>query len=292
MSSPSEVEHILLPDSQDTLMDWPPPLFPGSADRAAGKDGAKLKRSPPGKVELSVFDILNIFRRRWFLSRANLLANAISAQKAEDGNISWVEFTPQYHSHLVKCAVALVPHPVLTVKKVMFVYILELLNGKGNLAFFNLQAGGRKANNAQKEKRRLARKRSRAAKRERDREAAKAAKLPPRERQCVACGRKFKSCKTASKHKCPKSKVVHMGKEAASRQASQAPPAAKPDKPPATPTPHAPTAPSNNDALPAVTGASQENTEYLWIVTIAGGPWCRIRRDKAPRYRATGLWRP
>ena len=41
----------------------------------------------------------------------------------------------------------------------------ELLNGKGNLAFFDLQTGGRKANNAQKEKRRLARKRSRASKR-------------------------------------------------------------------------------------------------------------------------------
>ncbi|KAF8263298.1 hypothetical protein EI94DRAFT_1832386 [Lactarius quietus] len=255
MSSPSEVEHILLPDSQDTLMDWPPPLFPDSADRAAGKDGAKLKWSPPGKVELSVFDILNIFRLFGTQnSNTNLLANAISAQKAEDGNILWVEFTPQYHSHLVKCAVALVPHPVLTVKKVMFVYILELLNGKGNLAFFDLQAGGRKANNAQKEKRRLARKRSRAAKRERDREVAKAAKLPPREQQCVACGRKFKSRKTASKHKCPKSKVVKAGQA------------------PATPTPHAPTAPSNNDALPAVTGASQENTEYLWIVAIAGGP--------------------
>ena len=70
----------------------------------------------------------------------------------------------------------------------MFVYILELLNGKGNLAFFDLKAGGRKANNAQKEKRRLARKRSCASKREREREAAKVAKLPARQRQCEACG--------------------------------------------------------------------------------------------------------
>ncbi|KAF8262721.1 hypothetical protein EI94DRAFT_1742890 [Lactarius quietus] len=282
MSSPPE----------DTLMDWPPPLLPDSTDRAAGRDGAKLKWSPPGKVELSVFDILNIFHCHWFLSRANLLANAISAQKAEDGNISWVKFTPQYHSHLVKCAVALVPHPVLTVKKVMFVYILGLLNRKGNPAFFNLQVGGRKANNAQKEKRCLAQKRSHAAKREWDHEVAKAAKLPTCERQCMACGQKFKSRKTASKHKCPKSKVVHMGKEAASRQASQALPAAKPDKPPATLTPHAPTAPSNKDALPAVTGASQENTEYLWIVAIASGLRRQIHRDEAPGYRATGLWRP
>jgi hypothetical protein len=135
-----------------------------------------------------VFDIHNIFRHRWFLSRDHLLTNVISAQKAEDGNISWVEFTPQYHSHLVKCAVAPVPHPVAKVKKVMFVYILELLNREGHVAFFELQKGGRKASNAQKEKRRLARKWSRAAKRERDREAAKVAKQPPRERQCVACG--------------------------------------------------------------------------------------------------------
>ena len=142
------------------------------------KRGSKPARDSPGGVELSVFDILNIFRRRWFLSRTNLLTNVISAQKAEDGNISWVEFAPPYHSHLVKCAVVLVPHPVHVVKRVMFVYILELLNGEGHTAFFDLQKGGHKANNAQKEKKHLAQKRHRAAKRERDREAAKAAKLP------------------------------------------------------------------------------------------------------------------
>ena len=165
MSSPTQVENILSPASpQDTIMAVTPSSSSSGPDQAAVKGGAKPNRSPSGNVDLSVFDVLNIFRRRWFLSRANLLANTISAQKAEDGNISWVEFTPQYHSHLVKCAVALVPHPVLMVKKVMFVYVLELLNGKGNLAFFDLQAGGRKANNAQKEKRCLARKRSRASK--------------------------------------------------------------------------------------------------------------------------------
>ena len=147
------------------------------------KPKGQVKPSPAssGGVELSVFDILNIFRRRWFLSRSHLLTNIISAQKAEDGNIFWVEFLPPFHAHLVKCAIALVPHPVpvAKVKKVMFVFVLELLNREGHMAFFELQKGGRKANNAQKEKRRLARKRSRAAKRERDREAAKVAKLPP-----------------------------------------------------------------------------------------------------------------
>jgi hypothetical protein len=206
-----------------------------------------------------VFDILNIFRRRWFLSRTHLLANAISAQKAEDGNISWVEFTPQFHSHLVKCAVALVPHPVHKVKKVMFGYILELLNREGHLAFFKLQKGGRKANNALKEKRRLARKRSRAAKREREREAAKVAKQPPRERQCMGCGHKFNSRKTARKHKCSKSKVVRIPEEAAEGVVSRPNPPALLDKP-AAPTPPlpAPTAPSNSNLAPVVTEGSQD----------------------------------
>ncbi|KAF8258276.1 hypothetical protein EI94DRAFT_1708136 [Lactarius quietus] len=128
------------------------------------KGGSKPKRASPGDVELSVFDILNTFCHHWFLSRANLVANVTSAQKAEDGKISWVEFSPPYHSHLVKCTVALVPHPVHKVKKEMFVFILELLNQEGHLAFFELQKGGRKANNAQKEKRHLAWKRRRAAK--------------------------------------------------------------------------------------------------------------------------------
>jgi hypothetical protein len=242
------------------------------------------KPSIPVGVELSVFDILNIFRRRWFLSRANLLANAISAQKAEDGKISWVEFTPPFHSHLVKCAVALVPHPVNKVKKAMFVFMLELLNGEGSDAFFNLVKGGRKVNNAQREKRRLARKRSRAAKREREREVAKAAALPPRQRECLSCGRKFASRKTSLKHKCPNSKVVRMGKAAASRPGSQPTPLALPDQPVAqltfrphraveAPTlvdgfmdgwaTHAPPDPTHNDVTPAVTGHLQEPVSPL-----------------------------
>jgi predicted RNA-binding Zn-ribbon protein involved in translation (DUF1610 family) len=278
------VERILSPSSEDTAMAPTPPQNP--------KGGSKPKRASPGDVELSVFDIHNIFRRRWFPSRDHLLTNVISAQKAEDGNISWVEFTPQYHSHLVKCAVPLVPHPVAKVKKVMFVYILELLNREGHVAFFELQKGGRKASTAQKEKRRLARKRSRAAKRERDQEAAKVAKQPPREQQCVACGRKFNSRKTASKHKCPKSKVERVGREAASGQASQATSAAKPDKPPATLTPHAPTAPPNINSPPAVTGDSQDSSQrHIIIFSVRTGLRRRILREEWPGMWETGLWR-
>ncbi|KAH9075640.1 hypothetical protein EDB83DRAFT_2515324 [Lactarius deliciosus] len=251
----SSSEHIPPPAPQWVIpLSSGPPLTSSSSDRPAVKGRAKSNQSHPVDVDLSVFDILNIFRRRWFLSRANLLANAISAQKAEDGNISWVEFSPPFHSHLVKCAVALVPHPLHVVKKVMFVYILELLNREGHLAFFKLQKGGRKANNAQKEKWCLARKRSRASKQERDREAAKAAQLPPRERECLTCGCKFKSRKTAKKHKCARhSKVVREKEAGASGSSSHPAPLAQLNRPAPPLTPLAPTAPTHSSAAPPVT---------------------------------------
>jgi DNA-directed RNA polymerase subunit RPC12/RpoP len=139
----------------------------------------------------------------------------------------------------------------------MFVFILELLNGEGDKAFFELQKGGHKANNAQKEKRCLARKRSHAAKRERDREAAKVAHGPPRFRKCVACGREFASCKTAGRHKCPNSKVVRKPVEAAVGKVSHPQPPALLGKPTATITPLAPPSPSHRSAIPVVTGDSQ-----------------------------------
>ena len=158
----------------------------------------------------------------------------------------------------------------------------------------------------QKEKRRLARKRSRASKHEREREAAKAAKaakLPMRQRQCKACGRKFKSCKTAKKHKCPKSKVVCVAKEAATGQASQATPRARSDTPLAKPPPHAPAAwlhdalnermrSSNNEPLPVVTEGSQDNSNMVPIYNPTTGQCMRIRKDKVQRYKDTGQWRP
>jgi hypothetical protein len=239
-----------------------PPPPPGVGKSKGGCPSQHL----PGDVDLSVFDVLNIFRHRWFLSRTNLVTNIISAQKAEDGNISWVEFPPPFHSHLVKCAVALVPHracPVPTVKRVMFVFILELLNREGHLAFFDLQKGSRKANNAQKEKRHLARKWSRAAKREREREATKVAELPPRERECLACGRKFKSRKTAKKHKCSKNSKVVREKEADAPRASSHPaPTAQLIKPAAPITPLAPTDPSYSSIAPPVTRDLGDSRDY------------------------------
>jgi hypothetical protein len=139
------------------------PSTPPPPPRVGKSKGGRSSQHLPEDIDLLVFDVLNIFCRHWFLSRAHLVVNVISAQKAEDRKITWVEFSPPFHSHLVKCALALVPHPVPRVKRVMFVFVLELLNQEGHEAFFKLQKGGRKANNAQKEKRHLARKQSCAA---------------------------------------------------------------------------------------------------------------------------------
>jgi hypothetical protein len=150
-----------------------------------------LRRALTANDELSVFDIHNIFRRRWFLSRDHLMANIISAQKAEDGKISWVEFTPPYHAHLVKCAVALVPRPLQKVKKVMFAYVLDTLNGEAPKAFFDLTKGPSLASKAQKEKKHLARKRNRASRRQC--RAAEEAAAGKSQRACKECRRKFAS---------------------------------------------------------------------------------------------------
>jgi hypothetical protein len=91
------------------------------------------------------------------------MAQVTSAQKAKDGKFLWVEFTPQFHSHLVKCAVVLVPWPLNKVKKVMFAYILELFNGEGPQAFFDLTKGQCLVMKAQKEKKCLAWKRNHAS---------------------------------------------------------------------------------------------------------------------------------
>ena len=82
-------------------------------------------------------------------------------------------------------------------------------------------------------------------------------------RQCMACGQKFNSCKTAHwhKHKCPNSKVVCIPEKAAVEKVSHPPLPAPPDKQVAPPAPHAPTAPSHSNILPAVTGVLQDTSD-------------------------------
>ena len=80
----------------------------------------------------SVFDIVNLFRLRWFLNRDWLLSFVASAQRSESGHIEWVEFLPNGHVHLVRSAFKLVPPtplvPAAKIKRCMFAFIIEFLN--------------------------------------------------------------------------------------------------------------------------------------------------------------------
>jgi len=86
----------------------------------------------------SVFDILNLFCHHWFLSWDWLVSLVTTAQWANSLSINWVEFIPMAHTHLVRCAIKLAPSvPTTKVKWVMFVFLLEVLNGGSPvLSFF------------------------------------------------------------------------------------------------------------------------------------------------------------
>src|SRR5579863_4196060 len=132
----------------------PHPLSPPAAPPAKRQKSGTPPRVPPavppsGSPELSVFDVLNVFRCRWFLHRDHLIANVLSATKDDAGQLDWVDFQPPFHTHLVRKAVSLLPPlcPVAKGKRVMFVFLLEVLNedshgspghNPGPLAFFNL----------------------------------------------------------------------------------------------------------------------------------------------------------
>ena len=97
----------------------------------------------------SVFDIVNLFRLRWFLNRDWLLSFVASAQRSESGRIEWVEFLPDSHVHLVRLAFKLVPPspsvPAAKIKRCMFAFIIEFLNRERLYADFFAPSPPRKA---------------------------------------------------------------------------------------------------------------------------------------------------
>jgi hypothetical protein len=224
----------------------------GMTPRAKGRP--LTQRALPAADKLSVFDIHNIFHCRWFLSWDHLVANVILAQKAKDGKIFWVEFTPQFHAHLVKCAVVLVPHPINKVKKVMFGFILELLNGEGPQAFFDLTKGQWAATLALKEKRRLAWKRNHATRQASRKAMADMANGKP-QWSCKHCKCKFASCRATKRHRCPffKGESDESGEEIGKGKARANP---KPNKP-VPKTQDAPPAPPIGTTTSALTQAAK-----------------------------------
>ena len=81
--------------------------------------------------DLSVFDLTAILRSRWFLDMSHLASHIVSTQRGPNGDFDWVEFAPPFHTHLIKCATALLPPQLCSMKRlkgVLFAYVLEVLN--------------------------------------------------------------------------------------------------------------------------------------------------------------------
>ena len=114
----------------------------------------KLKCSPPTAEELC----LKTFRACWFLDKDWLVSFIASAQRAKpDAPITWVEFMPKGHTHLVRSALKLVPvskHlPLAKIKEVMFTFILEVLNAPGSSpGFFNARKAAKPRTRSRKRK--------------------------------------------------------------------------------------------------------------------------------------------
>jgi len=83
----------------------------------------------------SVFDVLNLFRARWFLNCEHLLSLILAAVKGGNNNdITWIDLIPNSHTHLLHQAKALAPpsYPLSLLKRVMFTFLLEVINSCGS----------------------------------------------------------------------------------------------------------------------------------------------------------------
>ena len=127
---------------------------PLPAPTASTAEAPEPKPSPPSVETLC----LKIFQACWYLDKDWLVSFVASAQHAKpDTPITWVEFMPKGHTHLVRSALKLVPiskHlPLAKIKEVMFTFILETLNAPGSLpGFFNACKAAKPCTRARKHK--------------------------------------------------------------------------------------------------------------------------------------------
>ena len=132
------------------VMPSAPPVPSASTAAAAPKP----KPSPPSAETLC----LKTFRACWYLDKDWLVSFVASAQRARpDAPITWVEFMPKGHTHLVRSALKLVPvskHlPLAKIKEVMFTFILETLNAPGSSpGFFNARKAAKPRKRTRKRK--------------------------------------------------------------------------------------------------------------------------------------------
>jgi len=83
-----------------------------------------------------VFNVLNLFRACWFLNHKHLMSLILAAVKGGNNNdIMWIDLLPSTHTHLLHQAKALAPpsYPLSLLKRVMFMFLLEVVNSCGSV---------------------------------------------------------------------------------------------------------------------------------------------------------------
>ncbi|KAH9068428.1 hypothetical protein EDB83DRAFT_2376463, partial [Lactarius deliciosus] len=170
--------------------------------------------SDTNKSETFLESAVAYLEKSLFIRASELLARVMVAAKDASGKVNWVTLDSVYHSVLVKTAVG---RP--SIKEALFIFLLGVLNGKPQSGFFASKEVESKSNRANRERKRLARKRSQSAKRNLIRNPARigaselaSSKPSGSTRTCLLCEVKFASRKKLSRHSC---KV---------KQANEAPP--------------------------------------------------------------------
>jgi hypothetical protein len=102
------------------------PQVPSAPSQAMPASKLRLQDS-----DYSVFDVLNIFQSHWFINCKHLIANTLSATRDSDGQFTWVDFLPAFHTSLVKQMCTLLPPRFMVAcsKQVLFMFLLEILTG-------------------------------------------------------------------------------------------------------------------------------------------------------------------
>lgn len=91
-----------------------------------------------------VHSALHLLKKNLFVRASKLLIKVTIAAKEPSGRIKWVTLDPSYHSILVRTAIATVKpnrngtlHSVASIKEALFIFLLNILNGKPQHCFFS-----------------------------------------------------------------------------------------------------------------------------------------------------------
>jgi hypothetical protein len=165
----------------------------------------------PTHTEASVDKVvLRTLEKCLFVRASEVIARTVVATKGVEGQITWLTLEREFHHQLVTTAFAVCKRNTLIttnqeVKVALFDFLLGVVNGRPQSDFFDAKKTEARSNRANRERKRLGRKRARAAKREREREEPKmdsAIRRSEATRTCEQCNVRFTSRKRYSKHKC------------------------------------------------------------------------------------------